>query len=216
MRKPDELSTTIAPAAANAGAHAFDVVAPAENSARSNPPIVASDSGWMIGLLPGNQYVWQSRAAHEFVILDEMAAVVRRIAWPDSLGSSGATMTADRTGLVILAARVVKGAFRQDAYRLSLGDGSILHLDSLPTSASWGCSGIREAFGFTRMDSLTGIHTIRVPLTGGRFVDEGPLPVQGEIAPSFSCSQNSLRGTETVYRISRDIVLFKHFDSNEP
>ncbi len=46
IRHLEELSTTIAPASTNRGAHSPDVAPPAEKIARSKPWIVSSDSGW--------------------------------------------------------------------------------------------------------------------------------------------------------------------------
>jgi tRNA A-37 threonylcarbamoyl transferase component Bud32 len=173
-----------------------------------------TDSGW-VWLLPNDRYLWLPQAGHEFDVLDAQAAVVRRIVWPDSLGSSGADLSADRTALVVLAQRTVSGIARLDAYRLSLSDGTITHIAPLSNDIDWGCGWIGDAYHLTRTDSVTGVHTIRVPTSGGRIVDEGPLPIQGEFV-SLRGSANGLRGIEVVYSVSRDIVLLRNFDPNEP
>jgi tRNA A-37 threonylcarbamoyl transferase component Bud32 len=173
-----------------------------------------TDSGW-VHLLPRQRYLWEPQAGHEFDVLDARGAVLRRIAWPDSLGSSGADLSADRTALVVLAQRTVGGVARLDAYRVSLSEGTITHVAPLSSDIDWGCGWIGDAYHLTRTDAVGGVHTIRVPMSGGRIVDEGPLPIQGEFV-SLRCSADGLRGIEVVYSVSRDIVLLRNFDPKEP
>ena len=56
-------------------------------------------------MLPSNRILWQPHAGREFVVLDEHGQILHRFAWPDSLGSSGGTLTPDRTAFTILANR---------------------------------------------------------------------------------------------------------------